>query len=423
MTLFVTHKHTHAHTYTHRIEEAQNKFCRTRDKSEPFSGFVVDIDLQRTEMIVSDPSDLPGSHDCSSFTSRRNGFAYTDPVFTTRDWMNAMPKIVAAFNANFYDMSGHVHVEPCHESLGLVVRNNVIKKAPELSEIALYNKVRKYPIEEVTRAFKVSEFCRTSPDHCNAKGSVALVVDNFAGLAAVGSYVTGKMLQKFPCFTRGVGTSCQGIAGNALVFNGEPLDASELNPDSRLRARVAVGVMDEGRRLRVIVAERLRENAKRTRDDTLVAEVKDKALTPFYTSGANLVEMQQWCINLGLNDCINLDGGGSATMVYQNQNMKLKASIPEDVISSDGEFKDRPATVHFGFQYRDDLHKPTLLSTRMRDHGHPVRDDGVEEKEETLSTRMRGHRHPVRDDSVEPVFGVRNSAKPSKIKKRKIGNI
>jgi len=107
--------------------------------------------------------------------------------------------------------------------------------------------------------------------------------------------------------------------------------------------------------------------------------------------------------------------------------------------------------VHFGFQYRDDLHKPTLLSTRMRDHGHPVRDDGVEEKEETLSTRMRGHRHPVRDDSVEPtkeeeeeetlslrmrghrhpvrddsvepVFGVRNSAKPSTKKKRKIGKI
>jgi len=76
------------------VREAEEKFCATRTATSPFSGYIVDIDLQRVEMVISDPSDLPPesvSEDCSKNSH------YQNYAFTTRNWIVARKDLAAAF--------------------------------------------------------------------------------------------------------------------------------------------------------------------------------------------------------------------------------------------------------------------------------------------------------------------------------------
>lgn len=240
------------------------------------------------------------------------------------------------------------------------MRDNSLITEPEFDEFKSFEIQAEMKITKhiVNMLGSYSQFCSENIDVCNVKGAISLIVDNHFGLASVGSYVTRDMLSGLQCIRRS-DNSCQGIAGNALVFNGEPVDANELNPASMaMRSRIALGVMDHGRRIRIIVAENYRPgpDTSTVKDPTLKQELHDETLTAVNTKGAKLVEMQHWCILLGLRDCINFDGGGSATLVYQNSRTKLRTSIPEDrIVERDNAIKDRPATTHFGFRYRANI--------------------------------------------------------------------
>ena len=117
-------------------------------------------------------------------------------------------------------------------------------------------------------------------------------------------------------------TAINGIAGRKLlVKDGRSLVDYETKP----YARTVVGVNRQG--------------------DIWAIVVDGKQ--PFYSEGATLQEMAQMAIDLGCDRALNLDGGGSSTLVVKQDNVVKVLNAP---IHTKIPMRERPVANHLGFK-------------------------------------------------------------------------
>lgn len=116
----------------------------------------------------------------------------------------------------------------------------------------------------------------------------------------------------------------QGIAGlEMLVADGKPVNThiSENKPYPRL----AAAINRDGNKLWLIAVD---------------------GKQPFYSEGMTLNELAQTAIALGANNAINLDGGGSVTLVMDKMN---KAEVLNAPVHTHIPMRERPVGNHLGF--------------------------------------------------------------------------
>ena len=128
--------------------------------------------------------------------------------------------------------------------------------------------------------------------------------------------------QNYPSFRR-PGNIYSAISGDRwLVLGGEP--SPGLDDNSR-EPRTAVGINKNGRFLYLVVVD---------------------GRQPFYSEGATLADLAQVLIRHGAHLAMNLDGGGSSTMVMQGEdNQPLVLNSPIDNYLPG---RERPVANHLG---------------------------------------------------------------------------
>jgi Phosphodiester glycosidase len=124
-------------------------------------------------------------------------------------------------------------------------------------------------------------------------------------------------------FTLGDITPYNAISGNNMIIvDGQPIEGLD---DTRAAPRTAVGLDASGKRLILFVAD---------------------GRQPLYSQGATLFEMAQLMIYYGAQNAMNMDGGGSSTLVMRNSlgivqvvNSPIQTGIPG---------RERPVGNHLG---------------------------------------------------------------------------
>lgn len=117
-----------------------------------------------------------------------------------------------------------------------------------------------------------------------------------------------------------------GVAGRELlVSNGKPTDAKLLAQDDKPYPRVAVGIDRNGTKLWLIIID---------------------GKQPLYSEGVTKVELSQLFAKLGVDKAINLDGGGSTTLVVDTGNGATVLNAP---IHAKLPTNERPVANHIGF--------------------------------------------------------------------------
>ncbi len=120
----------------------------------------------------------------------------------------------------------------------------------------------------------------------------------------------------------------QGLAGGAiLVWQGEPVPLMSSEFYDGLSPRTAIGI-----------------NRERTQLFILVVDGRQ----PFYSEGISLPELQEVLIKLGVETALNLDGGGSTTLVVADPKVRvLNAPIHTRI-----PLRERPVANHFGLRWQ-----------------------------------------------------------------------
>lgn len=111
-----------------------------------------------------------------------------------------------------------------------------------------------------------------------------------------------------------------------LVMGGSPVDG--LN-DSQLHPRTAVGYSKNGRFFFIVVVD---------------------GRQPFYSEGITLAELAELMVELGAHDAMNLDGGGSSTLVIRGADGKpriLNSPIDQYIPG-----RERPVANHLGIYFK-----------------------------------------------------------------------
>ena len=67
---------------------------------------------------------------------------------------------------------------------------------------------------------------------------------------------------------------------------------------------------------------------------------------PFYSEGVTLAELADFLISLGCDRALNLDGGGSSTLVVNKDNRVTVLNAP---IHTKIPMRERPVANHLGF--------------------------------------------------------------------------
>jgi hypothetical protein len=107
-----------------------------------------------------------------------------------------------------------------------------------------------------------------------------------------------------------------------LVLQGQPIEG--LN-DSALEPRTALGLNRNGRYVYLVVVD---------------------GRQPFYSSGITFADLAQLLIDQGAHSAMSLDGGGSSTLVIQNENGETV--ILNSPIDNYIPGRERPVANHFG---------------------------------------------------------------------------
>jgi exopolysaccharide biosynthesis protein len=121
----------------------------------------------------------------------------------------------------------------------------------------------------------------------------------------------------------GVGVSETAAFGSLLIEDGENLGKTTRVEPSKRHPRSAVGVCEDGRTLYLVVID---------------------GRQPGHSVGVTLPELAAILLEAGASDAINLDGGGSASMVWRDGDT-LFATKQSGVIR-------RPAPVHLGIRVK-----------------------------------------------------------------------
>ena len=94
-----------------------------------------------------------------------------------------------------------------------------------------------------------------------------------------------------------------------IVSNGRNVANRNDTGGGRSHPRTAVGLDAEGRHLLLLVIDGRKSGR---------------------SEGATLVELAEWLLHLGAHEALNLDGGGSTTLVLEQDGRKVVANEPSD---------------------------------------------------------------------------------------------
>jgi hypothetical protein len=115
------------------------------------------------------------------------------------------------------------------------------------------------------------------------------------------------------------------VAGSGIILQAGKKPAREAPAGPRpAHPRTAVGVSQDGRYLILLVID---------------------GRQPGYSDGATLEETADWLLRFGAHDGLNLDGGGSATLVREEQGRILVANRPSGTARRPPGADDQPARV------------------------------------------------------------------------------
>jgi len=118
----------------------------------------------------------------------------------------------------------------------------------------------------------------------------------------------------------------QGIAGSHLLIqDGQPLPLSEYDIDVGLHSRTVAALDAEGETLWLVA-------------------IDDKQ--PRYSEGVTSAEMAQLLMDMGVASALNLDGGGSTTLVMAAEQGAIVLNAP---IHTKIPMRERPVANHIGF--------------------------------------------------------------------------
>ncbi|MEQ8466054.1 phosphodiester glycosidase family protein [Coleofasciculus sp. E1-EBD-02] len=119
----------------------------------------------------------------------------------------------------------------------------------------------------------------------------------------------------------------QAVAGNRLFVNhSKPVTASfSKQSNNKPYSRIAVAVDQQGQKLWLIAVD---------------------GKQPFYSEGVTLAELAEIVINLGADQALNLDGGGSSTLVMATSSGTTVLNAP---IHTKLPMVERPVANHLGF--------------------------------------------------------------------------
>jgi Phosphodiester glycosidase len=126
----------------------------------------------------------------------------------------------------------------------------------------------------------------------------------------------------------------QAVAGNDMLVNRGEAVKSDASDGKKPYARVAVGCDRPGKKLWLIAVD---------------------GKQPLYSEGVTLAELSQIFVKLGSDMALNLDGGGSTTMVVSDRSGIRVLNSP---IHTKLPMRQRPVANHLGF----DLGKNPLLN-------------------------------------------------------------
>ena len=119
----------------------------------------------------------------------------------------------------------------------------------------------------------------------------------------------------------------QAISGNLiLVANGQAAKLPGNSPfNQRSYPRTAVGINQKGDKLWLVLVD---------------------GKQPFYSDGVTMAELQKFMINLGVNKALNLDGGGSTTLVVRPSSQGKLLNSPVHTLIP---MRQRSIANHLGF--------------------------------------------------------------------------
>ena len=130
--------------------------------------------------------------------------------------------------------------------------------------------------------------------------------------------------------------TAHGIAGNVLVVNnGVPLNARNSRFPGRANAfrpepRTAVGLSADGQKMWLVVVD---------------------GRQPNYSLGMTMDELAEFMVDLGVDTAVNLDGGGSSTLVTQN--WYGRATALNSPVHNGIPTLERPVPTHLGVTLSD----------------------------------------------------------------------
>lgn len=184
-----------------------------------------------------------------------------------------------------------------------------------------------YPFREVTPW----DYYPRTGDRANVVGQAiangstySAVESNFPVLCFSASEGRAQILAKGEC-PKG---TLHAVAGNQLLIErGNPvgLNPETRNSDNRPYPRVAAAIDKNGQKLWLIAID---------------------GKQPLYSEGATIAELTKILTELGVHTALNLDGGGSTTLVTATENGQTVLNAP---IHTKLPMRERPVANHIGF--------------------------------------------------------------------------
>lgn len=261
----------------------------------PVRGWAATVNLMdpRVEVVVTGPVE-PRTDDPAKTEGR---------LRTTLDWALDQ-RLDVAVNANFFSWLGGVGADGKQDKRAA----SGTGQPAEVIGLAL-------------SAGRLVSAPRVGEGPAGAAPDPALVVgEGWARAARVGADQLAGVLEG----VAGVGGSTSESGGTLLVEDGVNRGATARVDPARRHPRTAAGVSADGRRLVLVVVD---------------------GRQPGWSAGMSLPELAELMIELGCDDAVNLDGGGSSSFVWLKPDGTRVVNRPSDRAW-------RPVAVNFGVRIR-----------------------------------------------------------------------